>query len=83
MTDKQLSAPDRGTRWLTAAAVLVVACIAAVVSFIHIEHLAVAHGQDTLAALLLPISVDGTVAAASLALLWRPVPTCRHRGWPA
>jgi hypothetical protein len=69
MTDKQVS-PDRGIRWLTAAAVLVVACIAAVVSFIHIEHLAATNGQDALTAILLPISVDGTVAVASLAMLW-------------
>ncbi|HTW00239.1 MAG TPA: DUF2637 domain-containing protein [Streptosporangiaceae bacterium] len=61
---------DRGIRRMTAAAVLVVAAIAAVVSFIHIEHLAVANGQTTLAALLLPVSVDGTGAAASLAMLW-------------
>ena len=53
MTDKQVS-PDRGIRWLTAAAVLVVASIAAVVSFIHIEHLAATNGQDALTAILLP-----------------------------
>jgi hypothetical protein len=69
MTDKQVS-PDRGIRWLTAAAVLVVASIAAVVSFIHIEHLAATNGQDALTAILLPISVDGTVAVASLTMLW-------------
>ena len=69
MTDKQVS-PDRVIRWLTAAAVLVVASIAAVVSFIHIEHLAATNGQEALTAILLPISVDGTVAVASLAMLW-------------
>jgi Protein of unknown function (DUF2637) len=53
----------------TAAAVLLVAAIAAVVSFVHIEHLAVTHGQTTLAAYLLPVSVDGTVAASSLVML--------------
>jgi len=53
----------------TTAAVLLVAVIAAVVSFIHIEHLAVTHGQTALAALLLPMSIDGTVAAASLVML--------------
>ena len=56
-------------RRLTAAAVLLVAAIAAVVSFIHIEHLAVTHGQTELAAMLLPVSIDGTVAAASLVML--------------
>jgi hypothetical protein len=53
----------------TAAAVLLVASIAAVVSFVHIQRLAVTHGQTALAAYLLPVSVDGTVAAASLVML--------------
>ena len=53
----------------TAAAVLFVAAIAAVQSFIHIQALAVTHGQTELAAALLPFSIDGTVAAASLVLL--------------
>ena len=61
---------DRAVRRLTAAAVLLVAAIAAVVSFVHIEHLAASHGQTPLAAWLLPVSVDGTVAAASLSMLW-------------
>ena len=61
---------DKTIRRLTAAAVLIVAAIAAVVSFIHIEHLAVTHGQTRLAAWLLPVSVDGTVAAASCSMLW-------------
>ena len=56
-------------RAATAAAVLVVAAIAAVVSFVHIEHLAVTHGQAALAAYLLPLSIDGTVAAASMVML--------------
>ena len=58
-----------GIRAATTAAVLLVAVIAATVSFVHIEHLAVTHGQTTLAAMLLPVSIDGTVAAASLVML--------------
>jgi hypothetical protein len=58
-----------GIRAATTAAVLLVAVIAAVVSFVHIEHLAVTHGQTELAAMLLPVSIDGTVAAASLVML--------------
>jgi hypothetical protein len=54
---------------MTAAAVLLVAAIAAVISFVHIQHLAVTHGQDRLASALLPLSIDGTVAAASLVML--------------
>jgi Protein of unknown function (DUF2637) len=61
---------DAPVRRLTTGAVLLVAAIAAVVSFIHVQHLAVTHGQTTLAAWLLPVSVDGTVAAASLSMLW-------------
>lgn len=60
---------DKTIRRLTAAAVLLVATIAAVVSFVHIEHLAVTHGQTTLAAFLLPLSIDGTVVAASMVML--------------
>ena len=60
---------DGAIRRLTAGAVLLVAAIAAVVSFVHIEHLAVTHGQTELAAMLLPVSIDGTVAAASLVML--------------
>jgi len=63
--------PDsRAVRHGATAAVLLVAVIAAIVSFVHIEHLAVSHGQIMLAALLLlPVSIDGTVAAASLVML--------------
>jgi hypothetical protein len=43
--------------------------MATAVSFVHIEHLAVTDGQTLLAALLLPLSIDGTVAAASLVML--------------
>ena len=56
-----------GDRWIrrgTGAAVLLVAAIAAVISFQHIQHLALTHGQTPLAAALLPLSIDGTVAAA-------------------
>jgi hypothetical protein len=60
---------DRWIRRGTAAAVLFVAGIAAVVSFVHIQDLAVTHGQTPLAAMLLPLSIDGTVAAASLVML--------------
>ncbi len=73
---------DRLGRAVTAAAVLLVAVIAAVVSFVHIEHLAVTHGQTKLAALLLPLSIDGTVAAASMVMLRAAGPGWAHRGWP-
>ena len=65
-----MSDPNKVIKRMTAGAVLLVAAIAAVVSYAHIYHLAVTHGQPAVAALLLPLSVDGTVAAASSAMLW-------------
>ncbi|NJP89396.1 DUF2637 domain-containing protein [Nonomuraea sp. FMUSA5-5] len=60
---------DRWIRWTTTAAVVVLAGIAAVVSFRHMRELALAHGEDELAAALIPLAVDGTIVAASMALL--------------
>jgi hypothetical protein len=54
---------------LTAAAVLLVAAIAAVVSYLHVATLALHYGQPPLAAYLLPLSIDGLVATSSLVLL--------------
>ena len=56
-------------RRLTAAAVLLVAAIAAVVSYMHVATLALHFGQPPLAAYLLPLSIDGMVATSSLVLL--------------
>lgn len=56
-------------RQMTAAAVLIVAAIAAVVSYLHIVRLALAYGQEPVAAYLLPLSIDGMVAASSLVML--------------
>ena len=60
---------DKVIRLLTAGVVLTVAAIAAVVSYSHIFALGRAHGQDGTAARLLPLSVDGLIAAASLVML--------------
>jgi len=65
-----MSDPNKSIKHMTSSAVLVVAAIAAVVSFEHIYHLAITHGQPRLASYLLPVSVDGTVATASSAMLW-------------
>jgi Protein of unknown function (DUF2637) len=56
---------ERSIRVMTTASVLLVAAIAACISYIHIAHLAVTHGQDHIAAVLLPLSIDGLVAAMS------------------
>jgi hypothetical protein len=60
---------DRVIRTLTAVVVLAVAAIAAIVSYSHIYALGRGHGQDGTAARLLPLSVDGLIAAASLVML--------------
>jgi Protein of unknown function (DUF2637) len=53
---------------LTTAAVLVVASCAAVVSYLHIETLALRYGQPKVAAYLIPVLTDGAVAVASLVM---------------
>lgn len=56
-------------RTLTAWAVLLVAAIAAVVSYLHVASLAIRYGQPPVAAYLLPVSIDGLVTVASLVML--------------
>jgi hypothetical protein len=56
-------------RSMTTAAVLLVAAIAAVVSYMHVVSLAIRYGQPQVAAYLLPVSVDGLVAVSSLVML--------------
>lgn len=70
---------DKLIRSLAGLAVLAVAAIAAVASFVHVERLALTHGQDQLAAALTPLSIDGTILAASMVMLFaarnaRPIP---------
>ena len=55
-------------RWATGLAVLAVATIAAIVSYTHIQTLALSHGYTPGTASLLPFSVDGLIVASSLAL---------------
>jgi hypothetical protein len=56
------SGPDR-YRALTAAAVLLIAAIAVVISYQHVVALAIRYCQPVVAAYLLPMSVDGLLAA--------------------
>ena len=60
---------DKFVRVLTGLAVLAVAVIAAIVSFSHIEILALSHGQPIWDAQFLPVSVDGLLVVSSLTLL--------------
>jgi len=76
---------DRFARFLAGVAVLAVAVIAGIVSFSHIEALALAHGYTPDTARLLPLSVDGLILAASLVLLvearaHRPAPRLARAG---
>ena len=65
-----LRAPGWWVRVVTVAAVLLVAAVAAIVSFAHMREVAARVGEQW-RAWLLPLSVDGLVVAASMVLLGR------------
>lgn len=56
-------------RWATTASVVLLAGIAAIVSYRHMHTLVELHGESSWTAALLPFSVDGMIAASSMALL--------------
>ena len=60
---------EKFARVLAGLAVLAVAVVAGIVSFTHIEVLALTHGYSIGTARLLPVSVDGLILASSMALL--------------
>ncbi|GGN99265.1 DUF2637 domain-containing protein [Microbispora bryophytorum] len=53
----------------TIAGVVLLALIAAVVSFRHMHELCLRHGEDHLAAVLIPLAVDGLIVVASMSIL--------------
>ncbi|MBB5775752.1 DUF2637 domain-containing protein [Nonomuraea jabiensis] len=53
----------------TITGVLLLATIAAVVSFRHMHELCLRHGEDHVAAVLIPLAVDGTIVVASMSIL--------------
>jgi hypothetical protein len=53
----------------TTASVVLLAGIAALVSYGHLHALAMAHGEGRLASALIPLSVDGMIVASSMSLL--------------
>ncbi|WP_304437794.1 DUF2637 domain-containing protein [Nocardiopsis sp. NRRL B-16309] len=59
----------RWSRWVTFAAVLLLAVIAAVVSYSHMYELALRHGEPEWRGALFPLSVDGMIVGASMTLL--------------
>jgi len=64
-----VQSPDRRAAWTAAAGVATVALTAAVVSFSHVNRLAVEAGESEMAAWLLPVSIDGAVVAAVAVIL--------------
>jgi branched-subunit amino acid ABC-type transport system permease component len=64
--------PDRLTqvlRAVSAAGLLTIAAIAAIVSYTHIHDVVLAHGETPTAAALIPLSVDGLILVASTTTL--------------
>src|SRR5215470_12735017 len=64
--------PRVGERWIrgtTTASVVLLAGIAAVVSYGHMHMLTVVHGESAWTAALIPLSVDGMIVASSMTLL--------------
>ncbi|MFI6637828.1 DUF2637 domain-containing protein [Nonomuraea fuscirosea] len=59
----------RRIRRTTITGVLLLAGIAAVVSFRHMHELCLRHGEDQLAAVLIPLAVDGAIIVASMSIL--------------
>lgn len=62
-------AADLCIRRTTLVSVVFLALIAAVVSFGHMHELALRHGETSLNATLIPLSVDGMVVASSMSVL--------------
>ncbi|WP_433177439.1 DUF2637 domain-containing protein [Actinoallomurus sp. CA-150999] len=62
-------AADLCIRRITTVSVVFLALIAAVVSFGHMHELALRHGETSLNATLIPLSVDGMVVASSMSVL--------------
>lgn len=60
---------DKAIRWSTAAAVIGVAAVAAVVSYEHAYALIRAHGETGWTAHLIPLTVDGLIWASSMVML--------------
>src|SRR5699024_7810869 len=60
---------SRWSRWVTNAAVLLLALIAAVLSYSHMYELALCHGEPEWRAAPVHLSVDGMIVASSMTLL--------------
>lgn len=72
-----MSRADAWIRWSTAAVVILLAAVAAVVSYRHALEVIRAHGEAGFTAYLVPLTVDGLIYASSMVLL-----DCSRRGVP-
>jgi hypothetical protein len=78
------SATERIIKWSTAAAVVCVATVAAVVSYDHAYALVRTYGEDGWTARLVPLTVEGLIYASSMVLLHsarRRMPVPRLARW--
>src|ERR1700727_3860160 len=64
-----MTGTGKAIRWSTAAAVLGVAAVAAVVSYEHAYALVHSHGETGWTAHLIPLTVDGLIWASSMVML--------------
>jgi hypothetical protein len=64
-----ITSTDNAIRWSTAAAVIGVAAVAAVVSYEHPYALVRAHGESGWTGRLIPLTVDGLIWASSMVML--------------
>jgi hypothetical protein len=69
MANPHSSWADRAIRWTTTFSVVVLAGIAAVLSYKHMFVLVRRYGETSWTSTLLPVSVDGMIAASSMTLL--------------
>lgn len=69
MARSEPSFADRVIRWASTVSVIVLAGIAAIVSYKHMYHLVLRYGETSWTAALLPVSVDGMIVVASMSLL--------------
>lgn len=69
VSDARTGWADRLVRWTTTVSVVVLAGIAAIISYKHMFALVHRYGETSWTAALLPVSVDGMIVASSMSLL--------------
>lgn len=69
MAEMRIGTSERAIRWTTILSVIILAVIAAIVSYKHMYVLVRRYGEASWTAALLPVSVDGMIVASSMSLL--------------